>query len=120
MNKDLFHWGCFETDRETGLVEVNFFDIPNAVTFGKDIEDAYFMAIDVLAATLADYPELPKSSSYEDLRVELTDENILVLVPVDKDLLAKYKTHVPRGDIVEAYQDAEMKAAALKEMLRAV
>ena len=70
----LFYPAVFHPD--DGSYWVSFPDIPEALTEGRDIEEAYEMAVDCL----------PKASSPES--IELKNGEFLVLIEID---LLKYK-----------------------------
>lgn len=85
-----FYYAVFELNNNA--VEVYFPDIQNAVTFANTMEEAYAMAIDVLAATLVDYVELPEKTLFLDLK-ELNTA-IIMAVPVNEKLLDSYKDKI--------------------------
>ena len=87
----LFYPAVFHLDDDSYWV--SFPDIPEALTEGRDIEEAYEMAVDCLGLTLStreyDHTALPKASSPES--IELKNGEFLVLIEID--LLEYKKTH---------------------------
>ena len=85
-----FYYGVFERNySDSTVVDVYFPDIPNAITFGKDIEEAIDNAIDVLACVLSDIDEMPKRSIYSDILIRKND--IIFPIQVDLNLIEQYK-----------------------------
>ncbi|QHW36644.1 HicB family protein [Staphylococcus ursi] len=77
--------------REDNDYNVYFPDLPGAITFGNDIEDAVFMAQDALEGHLLvmedDGDEIPKPSEYKELVNDLEANEQLQLVTVDTKLV---------------------------------
>ena len=75
-------------------VEVEFPDVQGCVTFGKDFDEAYDMAIDALAASLANSePQFVQNppSTFEDMEKRYKAKNQTVIpVPVDAVVLQAY------------------------------
>ena len=84
----LFYPAVFHPDDNSYWV--SFPDIPEALTEGRDIEEAYAMAVDCLGLSLStreyDHTALPKASSPES--IELKNGEFLVLIEFD---LLEYK-----------------------------
>ena len=87
----LFYPAVFHPDDDSYWV--SFPDIPEALTEGRDIEEAYAMAVDCLGLSLSTreyyHTALPKASSPEF--IELKNGEFLVLIEID--LLEYKKTH---------------------------
>jgi predicted RNase H-like HicB family nuclease len=70
--------------------EVEFPDLEGCVTFGKDYEEAYNNAVDVLAGWMA-YAEpkfIVEPSTYEQLK---NRKGLIVPIPLDQPLLESYE-----------------------------
>ncbi|HFI0448244.1 TPA: type II toxin-antitoxin system HicB family antitoxin [Streptococcus suis] len=61
---------------------VTFPDIPEAITQGKDFDEAYTMALEVLGFALEDYLEYPKATPIQELKKQYPDDDI-ALVAID-------------------------------------
>ena len=77
--------------QENNDYNVYFPDLPGAITFDNDIEDAVFMAQDALEGHLLvkedDGDEIPKPSEFKELVNNLEDNEQLQLVTVDTKLV---------------------------------
>nr|WP_232796272.1 type II toxin-antitoxin system HicB family antitoxin [Staphylococcus canis] len=77
--------------QEGNSYNVYFPDLPGAITFGEDIEDAVFMAQDALEGHLLvmedDHDDIPEPSEYKELINGLDDNEQLQLVTVDTKLV---------------------------------
>lgn len=84
----LFYPAIFHKAEEGGFW-VSFPDIPECMTQGEDIKQAYEMAVDALGLSLTtmekNKEELPKASDLEDIK---TEDGFLVVVQFD---LAEYR-----------------------------
>lgn len=69
---------------------VTFPDIPEAVTQGKDIQEAFEMATEVLGFALEDYKEYPKPTPPSDLKEQFPDSYIAL---IQIDMLAYMKKY---------------------------
>ena len=89
MNKKLFYPAVFHKAEEGGFW-VSFPDIPECLTEGDNMEDAYKMSVDALGLCITDRikakEDLPKASSPESITV---DDGFLVVI--EFDLLAYKK-----------------------------
>lgn len=73
-----------------GGTEVEFPDLQGCVTFGKDYDEAYSNAVDVLAGWMA-YAEtkfIVEPSKYDDLK---NRKGLIVPIPLDLSLLESYE-----------------------------
>ncbi|HFI0507286.1 TPA: type II toxin-antitoxin system HicB family antitoxin [Streptococcus suis] len=61
---------------------VTFPDIPEAITQGKDFDEAYTMALEVLGFALEDYIEYPQATPIQELKKQYPDDDI-ALVAID-------------------------------------
>lgn len=61
---------------------VKFPDVPEAMTQGETLEEAYEMANEVLGAALEDYTEYPQPSNYDTIK-ELHHDKIVSLIGID-------------------------------------
>ena len=88
MNKRLFYPAVFHRAEEGGFW-VTFPDIPECMTQGEDMQEAYEMAADALGLSLTTIDNegetLPKASSADEITVE---DGILVIVEFD---MAEYR-----------------------------
>ena len=88
MNKRLFYPAVFHRAEEGGFW-VTFPDIPECMTQGEDMQEAYEMAADALGLSLTTIDNegetLPKASSAVEITVE---DGILVSVELD---IAEYR-----------------------------
>lgn len=78
----LLYPAIFTPDDETTSISVRFPDIPEAITFGTDINHAYEMAVEVLGFALEDYTDYPKASSLSELKAQHPQSDI-ALVSID-------------------------------------
>lgn len=67
---------------DSDYVVVTFPDVPEAITQGKDIQEAYEMAVEVLGFALEDYKEYPQASSVSVLKEQYPD-NAIALIGID-------------------------------------
>lgn len=83
--KKLFYPAIFHKAEEGGYW-VTFPDLPECVTEGDDMEEAYGMAVDALGLALTDRikskEELPKASSIEN--IERQEDGSVVVIQFDK------------------------------------
>lgn len=109
MENRLFYPAIFHKAEEGGFW-VSFPDIPECLTQGDNIQQAYEMAMDALGLSLTTMKELPKASEPEDIQ---TDDGFLVIVEFN---LAEYrKKHCSRAvkktlSIPEWLNEAAIKA----------
>ncbi|HEK9992453.1 TPA: type II toxin-antitoxin system HicB family antitoxin [Streptococcus equi subsp. zooepidemicus] len=75
----LIYPAVFTHDNETNSIGVHFPDVPEAITFGNDLEHAYEMAVEVLGFALEDYTDYPKASSVSDLKEQYRDSDIALI-----------------------------------------
>lgn len=84
----LFYPAVFHSDNDSYWV--SFPDIPESLTEGRDIEEAYAMTVDCLCLTLStreyDHTALSKASSPKS--IELKNGEFLILIEID---LLEYK-----------------------------
>ena len=96
MNKLLFYPAIFHKAEEGGFW-ISFPDFPECLTEGKDMTDAYEMAVDALGLALtsreATNNSLPKSSDPTAISVDKDS----FLVVIEFDMLAYKKRTNPRG-----------------------
>lgn len=80
-------------------ITVTFPDIPEAITQGKDMNEAYQMAIEVLGFTLEDYKEYPQASSTSRVQDDNPDADV-ALVSIDMNAyLRKYHSKKVRKNV---------------------
>lgn len=88
MDKRLFYPAVFHRAEEGGFW-VTFPDIPECMTQGEDMQDAYEMAVDALGLSLTTIENegeaVPKASSLDEIAVE---DGVLVIVEFD---MAEYR-----------------------------
>jgi predicted RNase H-like HicB family nuclease len=86
------YYGVFTKSKEA--IEVEIPDVKGCVTFGKDFDEAYDLAIDALAAVLANSePQFIKSkpSTFEETSKKYNSKNQTVFpVPVDETIMQSY------------------------------
>ena len=78
----LLYPAVFTPDTDSSSIAVAFPDIPEALTFGTDIEHAYQMAEEVLGFALEDYKDYPKASNIATIQAEHPGSTI-ALVSID-------------------------------------
>ncbi|HEM5303345.1 HicB family protein [Streptococcus suis] len=89
----------FTLDQETKSVDVRFPDVPEAITFGNNLEHAHEMAQEVLGLVLEDYSEYPQATPIQELKKQYPDSDI-ALVAID--MLAykkKYQSKAVRKNV---------------------
>ena len=83
--KKLFYPAIFHKAEEGGFW-ITFPDLPECITEGDDMEEAYNMAVDALGLALTDRikskEELPKASDIEN--IEKPEDGVIVVVQFDK------------------------------------
>lgn len=80
-------------------ITVTFPDIPEAITQGKDLNEAYQMAIEVLGFTLEDYKEYPQASSTSQIQADNPDAEV-ALISIDMNAyLRKYHSKKVRKNV---------------------
>ena len=88
--KKLFYPAIFHKAEEGGFW-ITFPDLPECITEGDDMEEAYNMAVDALGLALTDRikskEELPKASDIEN--IEKPEDGVIVVVQFDKDTIAE-------------------------------
>lgn len=88
MDKRLFYPAVFHKAEEGGFW-VTFPDIPECMTQGEDMQDAYEMAVDALGLSLTTIENegevVPEASSLDEIVVE---DGVLVIVEFD---MAEYR-----------------------------
>ncbi|CAM2759817.1 phage protein [Streptococcus acidominimus] len=60
-------------------IVVTFPDVPEAITQGKNIQEAYEMAVEVLGFALEDYKEYPQASSVSDLKEQYPNADVALI-----------------------------------------
>lgn len=73
----LLYPAIFTPDNE--YIVVTFPDVPEAITQGKDIQEAYEMAVEVLGFALEDYKEYPQASSVSDLKEQYPNADVALI-----------------------------------------
>ncbi|MBG9366541.1 type II toxin-antitoxin system HicB family antitoxin [Streptococcus sp. NLN64] len=95
----LLYPAIFTPDTETTSVSVRFPDIPEAITFGTDMNHAYQMADEVLGFALEDYSEYPEPSDISVLQETYPDSTI-ALIGVDMvSYLRKHQSKKVRKNV---------------------
>ena len=83
--KKLFYPAIFHKAEEGGFW-ITFPDLPECITEGDDMEEAYNMAVDALGLTLTDRikskERLPKASDIEN--IEKPEDGVIVVFQFDK------------------------------------
>ncbi|TWI74363.1 putative RNase H-like HicB family nuclease [Desulfobotulus alkaliphilus] len=87
-----YYYAVFEVGEE-GFTEVYFPDIPGCVTFGKDWDEAFRMATDALAASLAGLDKKPTASPRENI-LSQTNGGDVVPVILDSRIMRSYEKSV--------------------------
>lgn len=85
------YYAIFTTTDEA--VEVDFPDLQGCLTFGKDFDEAYTMAVDALAGWLAHAEKqfVKSPSPHKDLKKRYDKKNqTIVPVPVDDAIIQEY------------------------------
>lgn len=68
--------------KDGDYILVTFPDVPEAITQGKDFNEAYEMALEVLGFALEDYTDYPAPSDVSQLQKDHPDSTI-VLIGID-------------------------------------
>lgn len=71
----------FSPEHDESTINVSFPDVPEALTFGKNVSQAIFNAQEALGLALYDYKNLPKVSKKND--IHLYKGQKVVLIPID-------------------------------------
>lgn len=80
-------------------ITVTFPDIPEAITQGKDLNEAYQMAVEVLGFALEDYQEYPQASSSSQVQADNPDADV-ALISIDMNAyLRKYHSKKVRKNV---------------------
>lgn len=80
-------------------ITVTFPDIPEAITQGKDLNEAYQMAIEVLGFALEDYQEYPQASPTSQVQADNPDADV-ALISIDMNAyLRKYHSKKVRKNV---------------------
>lgn len=85
--------------KDGDYILVTFPDVPEAITQGKDLQEAYAMAYEVLGFALEDYSDYPKPSDVSTLQKAHPDATI-VLINIDMTAyLRKYHSQKVRKNV---------------------
>lgn len=85
--------------KDGDYILVTFPDIPQAITQGKDLQEAYDMAYEVLGFALEDYSDYPKPSDVAKLQKANPDATI-VLIGIDMTAyMRKYHSKKVRKNV---------------------
>ena len=95
--KMLLYPAVFKTDGD--YISVHFPDVPEAMTQGKDLDEAYKMAEEVLGFALEDYTEMPKASSIEEVKKVEPDATIALIAIDMVAYMRKYHSKVVRKNV---------------------
>lgn len=80
-------------------ITVTFPDIPEAITQGKDLNEAYQMAVEALGFALEDYQEYPQASSSSQVQSDNPDADV-ALISIDMNAyLRKYHSKKVRKNV---------------------
>lgn len=80
-------------------ITVTFPDVPEAITQGKDLNEAYQMAVEVLGFALEDYQEYPQASSSSQVQADNLDADV-ALISIDMNAyLRKYHSKKIRKNV---------------------
>lgn len=80
-------------------ITVTFPDIPEAITQGKDLNEAYQMAVEVLGFALEDYQEYPQASPTSQVQADNPDAEV-ALISIDMNAyLRKYHSKKVRKNV---------------------
>jgi len=86
------YYAVFEKTSEA--IEVHFPDLKGCVTFGDNMEEAFEMAMDVLAGWLQESePQFIKApSDFETIKSHYASENIFIMrIPINERIKRKYE-----------------------------
>ncbi len=93
----LVYPATFEQDGD--YITVRFPDVPEAMTQGANLDEAYKMAEEVLGFALEDYKEMPKASTIEEVKKDHPDATI-ALISIDMiAYMRKYHSKVVRKNV---------------------
>lgn len=80
-------------------ISVTFPDVPEAMTQGENLEEAFQMAEEVLGFALEDYKTMPKVSAMDTLKEKYPDD-FIALIKIDmKKYLKKYYSGTVRKNV---------------------
>lgn len=80
-------------------ISVTFPDVPEAMTQGENLEEAFQMAEEVLGFALEDYKTMPKVSALDTLKAKYPDD-FIALIKIDmKKYLKKYYSSTVRKNV---------------------
>lgn len=80
-------------------ITVIFPDVPEAITQGKDTQEAYEMAVEVLGFALEDYKDYPQASTVSDLKEKYPNADI-ALIGIDMlTYMRKYHSNKVRKNV---------------------
>lgn len=80
-------------------ISVTFPDVPEAMTQGENLEEAFQMAEEVLGFALEDYKTMPKVSAMDTLKEKYPDD-FIALIKIDmKKYLKKYYSSTVRKNV---------------------
>lgn len=85
----LLYPAIFTTDGD--YIMVTFPDVPEAITQGENLQEAYDMALEVLGFALEDYDTYPVASQPADIKLD-DPQSSVVLIAIDM-LAYKKKYH---------------------------
>lgn len=89
----------FTLDNSTNTYSVQFPDIPEAITFGNDLNHAYEMALEVLGLALKGYTNYPQATPMSELKKQYPDSDI-ALISIDMvAYLKKYHSKKIRKNV---------------------
>ena len=95
----LLYPAVFTYDQETHSYSVIFPDVPEAVSFGNDLEHAYEMAVEVLGFALEDYADYPEASPLSKLKESYPDSDV-ALIQIDMlSYMKKYHSKKVRKNV---------------------
>lgn len=75
----MFYPAIFTLDDINKSVGVRFPDVPEAITFGSNFQDAYHKAKEVLIFALEDYDEFPEPSLTLDQEFDPVSERLVLI-----------------------------------------
>lgn len=85
--------------QDTDYIMVTFPDVPEAITQGENLEEAFAMAQEVLGFALEDYSEYPQATSIHELKNQYP-ESVIALVSVDMvTYMRKYHSKKVRKNV---------------------
>lgn len=121
-----YYPAIFTKDPESKSIGVRIVDVPEAITFGKNMDDAFNKACEVLEFALEDYKTYPKITHLEDIKTQDKNSSV-VLIPCRENYNNKITKTIRKNITIPSWLNdlaikndvcfSEVMTNALKEQL---